>query len=343
MPSGLSSTSALRWSTIVLFSAAVYVCWPLWPALVLASWTAMLVRPLLVRFAKAFRGRRRAAAVLVFLLFMVVVTPLVLIGVGVALGARDLLETLLGMESAEGVLEQIAAGGESGEGLRMPRTLGEGIDLLRTYGSAGLDLMTSIAGAAAQGLLVVFVYFAGAFVFMLDGEEQWAWVTRHSPLRLDHLERFKNAFHETGRGLLIGVGLTCAAQGLVAMITYIALGVPQGWVLGPMTGIASIIPVLGSAMIWVPVAIGLLLTDQWIKAIVLAVVGMGVIGTIDNLLRPVFSRMGALQLPMLVLFVSAFGGLIVLGAWGAIMGPLVVRLTMEALAMIKKDDGEAVG
>lgn len=340
MPSGLSSTSALRWSTVVLFAASVYVCWPLWPALVLASWTAMLVRPLLVRFEKAFRGRRRAAAVLVFLLFVVVVTPLVLIGVGVALGARDLLQTLLGMESAEGVLEQIAAGGGGGEGLRMPRTLGEVVDLLRSYGAEGFDLLTSIAGAAAQGLLVVFVYFAGAFVFMLEGQEQWAWATRHSPLRADHLARFKDAFHETGRGLLIGVGLTCAAQGLVAMIAYIALGVPQGWVLGPITGIASIIPVLGSAMVWVPVAVGLLLTEQPIKAVILTVVGVGVIGTIDNILRPVFSRMGALQLPMLVLFVSAFGGLIVLGAWGAIMGPLVVRLTMEALAMIKRDDGE---
>lgn len=63
------------------------------------------------------------------------------------------------------------------------------------------------------------------------------------------------------------------------------------------------------------------------------------IGTIDNLLRPVFSRMGALQMPMLLLFVSAFGGLLVLGPWGAIMGPLVVRMTIEALAMIKQDEG----
>jgi predicted PurR-regulated permease PerM len=123
------------------------------------------------------------------------------------------------------------------------------------------------------------------------------------------------------------------------MIAYVALGVPQGWVLGPMTGIASVIPLLGSAMIWAPVAVGLLLSEHPVKAAILVVVGVGLIGTIDNLLRPVFARMGALQMPMLLLFVSAFGGLIVLGAWGAIMGPLVVRLTIEALAMIKKDDG----
>lgn len=341
MPSGINPTSALRWTTIVLCIAAVYVCWPLWPALVLASWTARLVHPIFARFDRLFRGRRRAAAVLVFLLFVVVVTPLVLIGVGVVVGVRDLLATLAGMESAEGVLEQIAVGSGDG-GLRPPRTLGDAVALVRQYGAQGFDLLVGIAGAAAEGLLVVFVYFAGAFVFILEGEEQWAWMQRHSPLRADQLDRFRAAFHETGRGLLIGVGLTCAAQGLVAMIAYVALGVPQGWVLGPVTGIASIIPVLGSAMIWAPVALGLLLSDHPIKAAILVVVGVGLIGTIDNLLRPVFARMGALQMPMLLLFVSAFGGLIVLGAWGAIMGPLVVRLTIEALAMIKKDDGSTV-
>lgn len=322
---------------MVLCVAAVYVCWPLWPALVLASWTARLVDPVFERMQRAFRGRRSAAAVLVVLLFLVVVSPLVLIGVGVVVGVQDLLVSLSGEGSAEGVFEQIAAGGSSG--LQLPRTLGEGMDLVRQYGSQGFDLLSSIAGAAAEGLLVVFVYFAGTFVFILEGSEQWAWVQRHSPLRTDQLDRLKAAFHETGRGLLVGVGLTCAAQGLVAMIAYVALGVPQGWVLGPVTGIASIIPVLGSAMIWAPVAIGLLLTDQPIKAIILVVIGVGVIGTIDNLLRPVFSRMGALQMPMLLLFVSAFGGLLVLGPWGAIMGPLVVRLTIEALAMIKQDEG----
>jgi predicted PurR-regulated permease PerM len=340
MPSGINPTSALRWTTIVLFMAAVYVCWPLWPALVLASWTARLVHPIFARFDRLFRGRRRAAAVLVFLLFVVVVTPLVLIGVGVVVGVRDLLATLSGVGSAEAVLEQIAVGsGDGGSGLRPPRTLGDAAALVQQYGAQGFDLLTGIAGAAAEGLLVVFVYFAGAFVFILEGEEQWAWMQRHSPLRADQLERFRVAFHETGRGLLIGVGLTCAAQGLVAMIAYVALGVPQGWVLGPMTGIASVIPLLGSAMIWAPVAVGLLLSEHPVKAAILVVVGVGLIGTIDNLLRPVFARMGALQMPMLLLFVSAFGGLIVLGAWGAIMGPLVVRLTIEALAMIKKDDG----
>jgi predicted PurR-regulated permease PerM len=93
-------------------------------------------------------------------------------------------------------------------------------------------------------------------------------------------------------------------------------------------------------VIWGPIALGLLLTGHPVKALILTVVGVGVISTIDNLLRPVFAKMGALQMPMLLLFVSLFGGLIMFGTWGAIIGPLVVRLAMEALVLIKEDDGE---
>jgi predicted PurR-regulated permease PerM len=271
---------------------------------------------------------------------LVIATPVMLLGVGVLVGARDLAETLATAPSAEGVLEQIAVGGEGGtSSLKMPSTPGEVMNLARQYGAEAFSLLTSLAGAAAQALLMLIVYFAGTFVFLREGQRDWEWVVEHAPLRRDQLDRLASAFHETGRGLLIGVGLTCAAQGAVAMAAYFALGVPRAWVLGPITGIAAVVPVIGSAMIWLPVAVGLLLTEHPIKALILTVIGIGVVGTIDNLLRPLFSRMGALQLPLLVLFVSAFGGLVVLGPWGAILGPLIVRLAIEALEISRADDG----
>jgi len=58
-----------------------------------------------------------------------------------------------------------------------------------------------------------------------------------------------------------------------------------------------------------------------------------VISTADNLLHPIYARMGALKMPMFLLFVSIFGGVAAFGAWGAILGPLIVRLLLEALAL----------
>ena len=340
VPAGLESTSALRWLALILCAAALLLCWPLWPALVLAAWTASLLRPLTVRLAARLHGRRRAAAVLVTVLALVVAAPIVVAVVGIIGGARDLVETLSEAGTAQDMLERIAVGGDGTPAVQLPRTLGDVVALGQSYGSEAFGLLTQLAGAAAEALLLVVVYFAAVFAFMRDGEHEWEWVLQHSPLRREQLRRLAAAFDETGRGLLIGVGLTCAAQGLLAMLVYLALGVPAAWVLGPLTGLASVIPVVGVAAIWAPVAIGLLLSGHPIKAVILAVVGLAVIGTVDNLLRPLFSRMGALQLPVLVLFVSAFGGLLVLGAWGAILGPLLVRLSLEALRMLRSDDGE---
>jgi predicted PurR-regulated permease PerM len=328
--------------TLILGATSLWLCWPLWPALVLAAWTASLLRPLMLRLERRLHGRRIGAAALTSVVAVVVAAPLALVVVGVVVGARELAEVLTTAPTAEGALERIAVGSpDASPTLQLPHTLGEGVALARTYGREAFGLLSDLAGAAAKALLMLVVYFAGTFVFMHRGAEQWEWIAHHVPLRRDHLERFAGAFEETGRGLLAGVGLTSAAQGAAAMGAYLALGVPEAWVLGPITGIASVIPVVGSALIWGPIALGLLLTEHPIKAAVLVVVGVGVIGTIDNLLRPVFARVGTLQLPMLVLFVSAFGGLLVVGPWGAMLGPLAVRLTVEALRIAKSDDGDA--
>jgi predicted PurR-regulated permease PerM len=135
--------------------------------------------------------------------------------------------------------------------------------------------------------------------------------------------------------LLVGVGLTSATQGVVATLIYSSLGVPRWWVLGPITGLASIIPVFGSALVWVPIAAGLFLGGHAVKGAVLVVVGSAVISTADNLLQPFYARLGSLKMPTYLLFVTLFGGLIAFGTWGAILGPLIVRLWLEALTLQK--------
>jgi predicted PurR-regulated permease PerM len=169
----------------------------------------------------------------------------------------------------------------------------------------------------------------------------WEWIKRNSPLEARHLDRIADAFHETGRGLLVGVGLTSATQGLAATIIYLALGVPRFWVLGPITGLASIIPMVGTALVWGPIALGFFLTAHPIKGVILLVLGMGVIGVIDNLLRPIYARMGALKMPMFLLFLAVFGGLAAFGTWGALIGPLIVRLAMELLAINREEQKPA--
>jgi predicted PurR-regulated permease PerM len=323
--------SASQWTLLALTAASFYVCWPLWPALVLAAWTAALARPLLSRFERALSGRRRAAGALSLLLFLVLALPLVSVALGIVSGVQELAQLVTQQPSAKSVLQSVAVG--SGPAPELPKSLASAVDLVQRYGAQGASVLRNLVGAAASGLIALLIYFGGAYEFLLEGPQVWSWVKRHSPLGPEQMERFSAAFHETGRGLLVGVGLTSATQGLVAMLVYLSLGVPRWWVLGPITGLASMIPLFGSALVWAPIAIGLFLTEHTIKAVILVLLGVGVISTVDNVLRPVFARVGSLRMPTFLLFVSLFGGIVAFGTWGAILGPLVVRLWLEALAL----------
>ncbi len=325
----------LRWLLLVLCAASLFVIWPLWPPLLLAAWTASLARPLLVRLERGLKGRRRAAALLSLLIFVLLTLPLALVAVGVITGAQELFATVKASPSARDALQALLSSPD--DRVALPSTLTDLAALTQRSGAQGFGFLTDLAGAAATAVVGLFIYFAGAYALLVDSAAVWSWIKSNSPLNPTHLDRLADAFHETGRGLLVGVGLTTVTQGLAAMIIYFALGVPRAWVLGPITGIASVIPMVGSALVWGPISLGLFLTNHPIKALILVGLGIGVISVIDNLLRPLYARMGALKMPMFLLFLSVFGGLAAFGTWGALIGPLVVRLAMEVLAIVQEE------
>ncbi len=331
--------TAMRWATVLLVLASLFVLWPMWPPLLLAVWTAGLARPVMARLERGLRGRRRAASLTTVVLMIGLGAPIVFVAIAVGSGAMELgteiSAALARSPSARSALDTIVSPDATG-GLQLPKSLGDVLALAQKMSSSGWGVISGIAGASARGVVAVFLYFVGTYVFLVDGAAAWGWVKQYSPLKPDHLLRLSGAFHETGRGLLAGVGLTTLTQGVVATIIYLALGVPRALVLGPLTGVASVIPLVGSGLVWGPIALGLGLNDHVVKAIILAVLGVAVISTVDNLLRPLFARMGSLKLPLFVLYLSIFGGLEAVGTWGVLLGPLLVRLAIEALAIFKE-------
>lgn len=333
---------ASTWILIGLTAATLYVCWPLWPALVLAAWTVALVRPVLTRFERVLGGRRRAGVAVCTLLFLASALSLAPVALGVIAGYHDLAQLMSRQTSVQVALEAIASGPVN-SGPPMPGDWAGNLALVERHGAQLVALLGNVAGAAAGGLVALCIYFGGIYVFLLQGRELWDWMQRNSPLLPGNLARFASAFHETGHGLLVGVGLTSATQGLVATFVYLSLGVPRWWVLGPITGLASTIPIFGSALIWGPIAAGLFLGGHVVKGAVLVVIGTVVIGMVDNLLQPFFARLGSLKMPTYLLFVTLFGGLIAFGTWGAILGPLIVRLWLEALTMQRETSETPAG
>jgi predicted PurR-regulated permease PerM len=326
--------------TLVLAAFVTFV--PLWAPLVLAAWVAVLTRPLLAKVSKVTGGRERAAGVFVVTMVLSLFVPLVGAAISLWSGAVQLGRGVLKSDGAKNALISIVSGGQpGGEGganpldvLTHPQKI---FDLLEEHGATAAQVLGGIAGAATDVLLGLFVFVYAVYVFLVDGPALYDWFEKHAPIDLEHTRRLVAAFNETGRGLFVGVGLTGLAQGVVATTTYLALGVPRALVLGLLTCVASLIPSVGTALVWVPIAIGLALAGKGVAAMVMAGVGVVIIGSVDNLLRPVFARMGELELSSFMLLTSIFGGLAIFGPWGLLLGPLFTRLAKEALVLARID------
>ncbi len=338
---GRDHSPLMRVITVALLVGAGLMLAPLWVALVLAAWVTNLARPLHRKIEKRLHGRAWAASVLVLGLVLGLVTPIILIIVSLVGESKQLVETLRGSTTAKefltGFVGQGAGGAEQSLSLKHldPARL---IQLAREHGPGGWNTLSAVSGALAEWTLALFVFLCAAYAFLVDGEAYYKWLADHSPMGRVRFHRLANAFNESGHGLVIGMGLTALAQGVLATIAYVVLGVPQWLILGLMTTFAALIPSFGTAIIWLPIAAGLFLTGRTTSAIILVVVGTVVIGSADNLLRPVLSRYGKLELPSILILVSVFGGLAVVGPSGLFLGPLLVRLGKEAL-LIAKDDG----
>src|SRR5439155_16812121 len=101
----------------------------------------------------------------------------------------------------------------------------------------------------------------------------------------------------------------------------------------------ALLPVVGTAAVWVPASIYLLATGSWVKAIILAAWGAFIVGTIDNVLRP-YLISGRVQMHTLLIFFAVFGGVNVFGFLGLFIGPVILAVTLTLLSMLR-DEGRS--
>ena len=327
--------TVLRWVVGVLSMAGFVALVPFWAPLVLASWGAIIAWPLQQRLAKLTRHRGLAAGLLTTGLVIAILTPVAIVTLSLAGAAVALSHNLAASNSGTEALKILStnAGGALDLSQLNPQ---RAFELVRNHGARAWGAARVVIGAASVAAIGLVVFVWGFLTFLIEGRSAHDWLMERSPLSHAHFHRLANVFAEVGRGLLVGVGLTALAQGVVATIGYLVTGVPQALVLGLVTIIASLIPSVGSGLVWGPVTAGLALSGRTGAAITLLCIGL-VVSVIDNLLRPVFVRYADLRLNGLVLFVAMLGGILLLGAWGLLLGPLVVRLASEGLTMLREE------
>jgi predicted PurR-regulated permease PerM len=293
----------------------------------LAAWLTNLLRPAQLRLERLLRGKGRAAATLVFLLVFGVLLPLTGVALLVAPGVQQLIE---------GMRDVLEGHGSLGGMLLSPRDESADLAALATrYGENVWHTLTAVVRASATAAISVLVFIAALYTFLADGERAHAWLADHAPISRESFERLASAFAETGRGLLIAGGGTALVQAAVATVTYVALGIPHAFLLGPLTGLCAVVPAIGTAVVWVPLAIELAVSGAYVSTACMVGAGL-VISVVDNVVRPALARHGRLALPTFAVLVSMLGGVAVFGPTGALLGPLVVRLAVEALAIVSE-------
>lgn len=313
-----------------LVVATAVVVYPVLPWVVLALWTATMVRPVHEALNHAFGARPRLAALVAVALLTLLVVPAAVVIALLAGDAIDLVERLLASDRARDMLSSLVADGSR----EAPRDL---VGAAMSIADRAWNLAHEIAGTAATIVIGLLILVTGTYAFLVDGARWYRWVEDHVPVSAVTLRRFAAAFSETGHGLLIGIVGAGLAQSIIATCLYLVLDVPEPLVLGLLTLAVSVVPAVGTAIVWVPLSVGLAATGRPGAAAILAITGVTVIGTIDNLIRPYLARRGHLQLPTFVVLIAMFGGIHVLGGWGLVIGPLVVRLAKEAVAIWAED------
>lgn len=330
-----SSSNSLGWAVLGLSAAASVVLVPLVAPVILAAWAALIAWPLQQRAARLLRSRVASAALLTALVVCAFLIPIALSVLSLSSAVVELAQRLQQSKSVEEGLKALTAGHEGGFDVASlnPQRL---LELARQHGARALGAGRVFFSALSAFVIGVVVFLASFYALLLDGETTRDWFVDRSPLRRGHTQRFANVFAEVGRGMLIGTGLTGLLQGAIATVGYFATGVPQAIVLGLVTVLASLIPSVGAALVWVPVTIGLFASGRTGAGIAMALIGC-LVSTSDNLVRPFLARYADLRMHPLVLFVSMLSGIVVFGAWGLLFGPLVVRLAIEGLTILKEE------
>ncbi|MFY9224449.1 MAG: AI-2E family transporter [Blastocatellia bacterium] len=189
-------------------------------------------------------------------------------------------------------------------------------------------------------LIINFIFTLFTLFFLLrDGDKFLHWLLKLLPIsnekKLELVERVKLVINAT----LFGNVIVAITQASLAGFMFYLLGVPAVLIWTVIMAILAMIPMVGTAFIWVPTAIWLFLTGSIAKAIILVVWGIFVVGLIDNILRPMLVGRQT-NLPTIVTFYSVLGGIRIFGPLGLVLGPLIVASFVTLLNFIFPNNEE---
>jgi predicted PurR-regulated permease PerM len=304
----------------------------------------IVVYPLHTRLGRWLAPRETlAASTSVVLVVLVVIMPILGVATAVTGEAAALYDRLRGQEidfsrlfsEAQDHLPQLLQ--------FMQRT---GIDperLQSQLSTSAVEVSRFIASRAlalGQDTLRIGIFFFLMlyllFFFLRDGKRLLDALVRALPLGDERERHLLGRFAEVSRATIKGTLVVGVVQGTIGGVTFAALGVGAPVLWGVVMALLSILPAVGPALVWAPAAIVLIASDRLAAGIVLIVVGVLIVGLVDNVLRPVLVGRDT-RMPDYLILLSSLGGLAGFGLAGIVIGPIIAAFFLSVWEMAQEE------
>ncbi len=332
---------ALIGVVVLSFLGAVFVAGPLWIAIVLGGVMAVSAqRPYKILCRKL--GKRSSwAAGIVTLIYGLL---LAFVGSSILVAITNELMKLVAHLNAHG-----ASGSLSGIIGERPTEAIEriGIDTSKVYAWAQHELEAAASFAAttaalvvrttSEALLALIVALVTMYYAIVEGPGLARRIERIAPLEPRHTRALLVEAREVAHTAFVGTIATAIVQGVLAGIGYAFLGVPQPVLWGAATALASFVPIIGTLVIWIPIAGYLLVDGHAVRAIIMLAWGVFVVTSLaDYVIRPRIVGGHGHGHPLLTL-IALLGGIEVFGLAGLIIGPIVMSVFVAAFRIYERE------
>ena len=334
----------LRWWILLVATViAFYLCWlMLKPFVGVIAWAAVLVIVFYPVHRRIFErtGKASLSAFLSCLLvILVILIPIALITIAV-------VNELSGaMQNLQAAVNYVLSPDSRIVGPLL-NWLGKYVDIAKfrsdeyllgqlrnASGIIAGQTLGFIGGLISIVVQMFFVIFT-MYYFFKDGERVLAAIRDLMPLEPEQAQGVLTRTREVIDASVYGVLSIAIIQGTLGGLAFWVLGLPSAIIWGVVMAFLSMIPMLGSFIVWVPAAIFLAVTGHWMKAILLVLWGALVIGSIDNFLRPMLVG-SRTRLHELLIFFAVLGGLNVFGVLGVVLGPVVLAFALALMQVFR--------
>ena len=220
--------------------------------------------------------------------------------------------------------------------------MGSLASVLQSVSLGALRHSTAVVSGIAHLLTSFLIVIVTIFFLFRDGPALLEQVSDWTPLSDRYEGQIIKKFQEVSSATVVGSLLTAIAQGAAGGLTFFLVGIPNVLFWGTLTALFSLVPLVGTALVWLPWALYLFATGSTTRAIVLVVLSIVFVGGIDNVLRPALIE-GKTRMHTLLVFFSIMGGISYFGIVGMVVGPIIMALGLTFLELYKIEFQEELG